>query len=76
MDLLQVSLRLEVILKWINVLTHQGQGHGHNTQTEVREGEVPDEDIPGCPHLRGAENGGQDQEVAQTPDCHKSRKTL
>ena len=54
----------------IDVFTDQSQGHGHHTQAEVREGQVPDEDIPGCPHLGGAQDGGQDQQVAQTPDCN------
>ena len=40
-----------LLQRMIDVFTDQSQGHGHHTQAEVREGQVPDEDIPGRPHL-------------------------
>ena len=50
------------------ILPYQGEWHRHHAETEVRQGQVTDEDIPGGPHLGRPHDGDQDQEVTQTPN--------
>ena len=50
------------------ILSYQREWHGDDTETEVRQGQVTDEDIPGGPHLGRPHDGDQDQEVTQTPN--------
>ena len=48
-------------------MTDQSKGHGDHAEAEVRHREVPDEHVPGRPHVGGPEDGRQHQAVARTP---------
>ena len=50
-----------------NAVTDQSEGHGDHAEAEVRHREVPDEHVPGRPHVGGPEDGRQHQAVARTP---------
>ena len=50
------------------ILPYQGEWHGDHAETQVRQGQVTDEDIPGGPHLGCPHDGDEDQEISQTPN--------
>ena len=50
------------------ILPYQGEGHRHDAETEVRQGQVTDEDIPSGPHLWGPHDGDQDQGISKKPN--------
>lgn len=46
---------------------HEGEGHGHQAQQEVRDGQVDDEHVPGRAHGRLPDDGHDHEGVARRP---------